>query len=249
MNKGTLLFFIKTTHRVHKLHECLLLGLKLLEFCLGVKVQNSDQSLEFVRFSINIFQEQGIQVLLVIEFGDFSLLVSLGAIVIIPALSGQLFEELELGLSIAGRWIFRPLGEIERQSEKLLLVGRVKVHLLDLGFVLCERHSELVFDLLVRAESWQVLRLYLVDKLLKLIGVTICLLKLFLVAEGDVFETVNFTEMPENRVQILALTLDTEDIRQVSGLRDAFDHMVKELWLGKRVLVVHGEMVEQLVLG
>lgn len=58
---------------------------------------------------------------------------------------------------------------------------------------------------------------------------------------------MDFTKLPEVWVLVLALTLDLEDLGEVGLLRDALNHVLEELRLGKRVLVVHGEVVEKLV--
>ena len=68
------------------------------------------------------------------------------------------------------------------------------------------------------------------------------------VAERDVLETMNLTEGPEDGVRVLAKALDLEDLTQVGLLGDALHHVIEELGLGERVLVVHRQVVEDFIL-
>ena len=60
---------------------------------------------------------------------------------------------------------------------------------------------------------------------------------------------MDLSNRPEDITLVLALALDTEDIAEVSLLGDALDHVLKELGLGERVLVVHSQMIEEVFLG
>lgn len=88
-----------------------------------------------------------------------------------------------------------------------------------------------------------------VDQFLELKGVALGGFDVCRVAESDVFETVDLSYRPEDITLVLALALDTEDIAEVSLLGDALDHVLKELGLGERVLVVHSQMIEEVFLG
>ena len=60
---------------------------------------------------------------------------------------------------------------------------------------------------------------------------------------------MDLTEQPEDIIFVLSLAFNSVNFAEVSLLRDALHHVLDKLWLGKRVLVVHGHMVKQLILG
>ena len=82
---------------------------------------------------------------------------------------------------------------------------------------------------------------------MKGVGIAFALFDSLGVAIGNVFKTVNLSEVPENVICVLALALDPENLGEVLLLRDALHHLVDKLRLGERVFVIHGEMVQELI--
>lgn len=148
-----------------------------------------------------------------------------------PVQTGKLVEELHLVVAEMVR-VLSSLSKVEGQSEKLLLVRGVKAQLFDFSLVFSEAVLELFLALLVRAEAWDVLRVNSVNKLLEFVWVAVCSFKVGRGAVGDILETVDLTKLPENRVGVLALALDAEDLAEVGLLGDRLDHMVEKLGLG-----------------
>lgn len=148
-----------------------------------------------------------------------------------PVQTGKLVEELHLVVAEMVR-VLSSLSKVEGQSEKLLLVRGVKAQLFDFSLVFSEAVLELFLALLVRAEAWDVLRVNSVNKLLEFVWVAVGSFKVGRGAVGDILETVDLTKLPENRVGVLALALDTEDLAEVGLLGDRLDHMVEKLGLG-----------------
>jgi hypothetical protein len=83
----------------------------------------------------------------------------------------------------------------------------------------------------------------LVHKGLKLDGVSIGSFEVSLVAERDVFKTVDLTETPEPGVEISSTALDSENFLQIGVLSDSLHHLTEEFRLGKGVGGVGGEVV------
>lgn len=106
-----------------------------------------------------------------------------------------------------------------------------------------------ILDVLVGAQTWNVFRGHLVDQFLKFVRVALGFCEVLCITESDVLETVDLTELPEDRVGVLAGALDSENLGEVSLLRDALDHVLEKLGLGQGVFVVHGQVVQELVLG
>lgn len=97
----------------------------------------------------------------------------------------------------------------------------------DALFVLGERLGCLLLNILVRTETFLVGRCHLVDKFLQFDRVALDLGEVGGVAEGNVFETVDFAELPEDRTFVGAETLDLEDLAEVHMLRNGLDHVVE----------------------
>ena len=83
----------------------------------------------------------------------------------------------------------------------------------------------------MRAVTWHVRWLNLVDQSLQLDLVATDLVQIFSIAESNVLKTVDLAEKPENIAFILALTLDCEDFAEVGLLRNALHHVINELRL------------------
>jgi len=90
--------------------------------------------------------------------------------------------------------------------------------------------------------------LNLVHKGLKLDGVSIGSFEVSLVAERDVFKTVDLTETPEPVVEISSTALDSENFLQIGVLSDSLHHLTEEFRLAKGVSGVSGEVVGVFVL-
>jgi len=82
-----------------------------------------------------------------------------------------------------------------------------------------------------------------VYKSLELDGVSISSFKFGLVAERDVFKTVDLTETPVPRVEISSSTLNSEHLFQIGVLFYIFHHLTEKFRLGKWVARVGGEVV------
>ena len=93
---------------------------------------------------------------------------------------------------------------------------------------------------MVGAQTWNVFRGHLVYQFLKFVRVALGFCEVLCITESDVLETVDLTELPEDRVGVLAGALDSENLGEVSLLRDALDHVLEKLGLGQGVFVVHG---------
>lgn len=248
MNEGTLLLSVQRSHDSLEFTKLFLLFLKCLILCLADEVELVDEFFELRGAGVHVFEKLGVQVLLIVKLSDFSFRVHVDTSIIEPILTGELLEDVELDLAHSRRGSFRSLGEVEGQSEELFLVRRIQVELFDGLLVVRKAISDSIFDVLVRAQSWHVLWGHLVDELLQLVWVALDFLKLLSIAVGNVFETMDLTKLPEDRVGILALTLNLEDLGQISLLTDAFDHMLQKLRLRKRVLVIHSQVVKKLIL-
>lgn len=99
------------------------------------------------------------------------------------------------------------------------------------------------------AEARHVLWVHFIDEFLELYWVASSCREVSRIAVGDVFKAVDFSKLPEDRILVLALAFDLENLGQVSLLGDALHHVLDQLRLGKGVLVIHREVVEQFVLG
>lgn len=137
---------------------------------------------------------------------------------------------------------------MEGKSKQLLPVGREEVELIDGSPIISEALLSLLLDLLERAHAWSILGSELMNEFLNFVRVTLSSKELSLIAERDVLETMNLTEGPEDGVRVLAKALDLEDLTQVGLLGDALHHVIEELGLGERVLVVHRQVVEDFIL-
>lgn len=93
---------------------------------------------------------------------------------------------------------------------------------------------------MVGAKSLLVCRFDFVDELLQRVGIPVDLGKVGWVAEGDVFKTVDFAKLPEDRAFITANAFDGEGFAKVDLLGDLLDHVVEQFGLRKRVLGIHG---------
>lgn len=160
-----------------------------------------------------------------------------------PVLASELFEDLHLSLTHPWLGGFGPLGHIEGQREKLFLVRWVQIKFIDSGFVFGKTSLDAILNVLIRAQTWYTFWSHFVDKLLQLVGVALNFVELLSITEGNIFKTMDFTQLPEDGVAILTLASDLEDFSQVSLLANALYHVFEELGLGKRVLVIHGQVV------
>ena len=140
------------------------------------------------------------------------------------------------------------LRQEERQREDLLLITWVHVNLVNLFAVLLQRHLQLLQQMLVRVNSGGV-ALDAVDDLLDLHWVAIGGLDLLRVGEGDVLETVNFTEGPEHGIAVLTSALDLEHLAQIELLERVQGEVVHHLVLGEWLRGVDGEVGGDVVLG
>lgn len=98
------------------------------------------------------------------------------------------------------------------------------------------------------AVAWNFGGLNLVDQLLELNWITIDLGEVCGVAESDILETMDLTETPKDVACVFALSFNTVDLTEIGLLRNALHHVFDELRLGKWVLVVHGHVIEQILL-
>lgn len=71
----------------------------MLVLSLREDVEDADQLLKFGRILGLLVQKLGREVVLVVELGNFIFLVDQGSRVLIPVLTRELFEELELSLT------------------------------------------------------------------------------------------------------------------------------------------------------
>jgi len=248
MHEGTLLIAVKTGQDVLKLRELFLFHLMSLVFSLRKEVQLANEVFELRRFSVDALHELRVEVFLIVELCNLRLKVSVDFRVGVPIFTSQLLEEIVCGLAALGCWVLRSLCEMERQGEKLLLVRRVQVELIDGVFVCTEAFLSFLLNLFVGTMAWNVGGRHLVYELLNRVGVSVGSSKLTSIAEGDVFETVDLTKRPEDGACILAEAAHLEHFGQVCLLGDAADHMVKELRLREGIFVVHRQVVEKLVL-
>ena len=58
---------------------------------------------------------------------------------------------------------------------------------------------------------------------------------------------MDFTELPENWAAVLALALNLENLGEIGLFTDTLNHMLQKLRLGKRVFVIHGEVIQELL--
>ncbi len=65
--------------------------------------------------------------------------------------------------------------------------------------------------------------------MLELGWVSLDILKFLSIAESNVFETVDLTELPENWAAVLALALDLEDFSEIGLFTDTLNHMLQKL--------------------
>ena len=119
--------------------------------------------------------------------------------------------------------------------------------LVDVLLVLVKRRVSGSEELFVRAKV--LLRSFnLVHKGLKLDGVSVGSFKLGLVAERDVFKTVDLTETPDEGIEISSTALDSENFLQIGVLSDSLHHLIEEFRLGKWVSGVGSEVVSVFIL-
>ena len=215
---------------------------------LGEEVEAADQVLELISLSVDSLEEGRVQVVLVVKLGDLGLLVELDSQVGVPVVASQLCEEVVGSLATLGLRVLLTLGQSEWESEQLLLVRWVQAQLLNGCLVLGKTLLSLLLDLLVGAETWGVEGADLVDDLLEGVRIAFDSTQLSRVAERDVFQTVDLAELPEDWVRVFTLALHAENLGQVRLLGDTLDQVVQQLRLRQRVLVVHGQEVEESVL-
>jgi len=60
-----------------------------------------------------------------------------------------------------------------------------------------------------------VIVLIFIDQFLQGEGVSVCRFDILFVAEGNIFKSMDFTSVPEDVIDILALALDLEDLGEV----------------------------------
>lgn len=164
-----------------------------------------------------------------------------------PLLASEFLEELHLVLAVSRCGQFLSLSEVEGECEELLSVGGVEAKLVDVLLVLVKRGVSGSEELFVRAKV--LLRSFnLVYKGLKLDGVSVGSFKLGLVAERDVFKTVDLTETPDEGIEISSTALDSENFLQIGVLSDSLHHLIEEFRLGKWVSGVGSEVVSVFIL-
>lgn len=187
------------------------------------------------------------EVVLVIELSDLGLLVPDCGTVLVPLLASQSLEQGHFVLTVSRLGQLLSLSQVEGECEQLLSVGDVEAHLVDVLLVFVKRLVGGGEELFVGSEV-SLGSLHIVNKSLKLDGVSISSLNSSFVTERDVFKTVDLTEVPEQGVEISSCTLNLEHFLEVGVLFDVLHHLVEQLRLGERVGGVGGEVVGVLVL-
>ena len=187
------------------------------------------------------------EVVLIIELSDLGLMIANHGGILVPLLASEFLEELHLVLAVSRCGQFLSLSEVEGECEELLSVGGVEAKLVDVLLVLVKRGVSGSEELFVRAKV--LLRSFnLVYKGLKLDGVSVGSFKLGLVAERDVFKTVDLTETPDEGIEISSTALDSENFLQIGVLSDSLHHLIEEFRLGKWVSGVGSEVVSVFIL-
>jgi hypothetical protein len=148
-----------------------------------------------------------VNVLFVVEFGNFGLRVHFHVLVLIILHAVDFLEEFELELTLLRLGHFSSLHHVEGKGKELLAIGHVQVVAADVILVIIEGLLELGNTLFV--SLWNSLgNLDVVDGGLECDGVAVAGFNFLFCEVADVFEAVNLAIHPEHVVLVFAQTLD-----------------------------------------
>lgn len=219
----------------------------LFVFGSGVEVHLADFVAEFGSGSVDALEKFCGDEVLVVEFSDFLLGVSVDMVERIVLVTVDLLKEGPFFLSSLRLWLLSALGEVERQSKHLFAVGGVQSNSIDGGFPVFEC-SGLLGELRLEGGGDVARTINRVDQLLQFNRVAVTFSEVGIIAVSDVLKTVNLTKVVENVVHVGSSALHSEDLGKVSVLRNLLHHLVKELRLRQWIISITGQIVQGLLL-
>ena len=122
------------------------------------------------------------------------------------------------------------LRHVEWQGKDLLSVTAVHSNFIHHFFVFIQGLHHLVnkFFVGVNLDLWT---LHFVNQLLDFYWISVSLLDLFRIAEGNIFKTVDLSETPEHIVSVLASSLNLEQLINIHIVQGFHCNVVKHLIL------------------